>query len=568
MLRDSGRAGDAVEPLRRCLELDSSYPEAHLLLGNALSDLDQHEAAIEAFQQAVRAKPSDVDALNNLGIALMKVGRNDEAAQHLLQVVQSNPGNVQALVNLGGALYKLERYEEALTHLQKACSIDPRNCDALNVLGSTYFALQRYEEAANVLGELLKIDPQRVNAYRERGVALREMGRLDEAVALCKRAVELEPTRYEALKSLAVAYLYQGKIDASAETFDRALVGRPDHAEGRTERAMTYLMAGDFSRGWADYEWRVHVKSFIPRTLTQPSWNGEDLTGKTILVYAEQGLGDSLQFVRYLRLVQERGARVLFECPKSLHPLLASCRGIDELIASGEPLPDFDVQSPLLSLPHRLGLPEPKDSPAPPYLSADPALIDHWKSELAGLDGFRVGINWQGSPIHKSDRFRSIPFSQFLPLAKVPGVRLISLQKGFGREQLYASAECESVLDLSSRLEEKAGAFMDTAAALHSLDLVITSDTALAHLAGSIGRPVWVVLSAIPDWRWLQHQERTPWYPSMRLFRQKALGDWSTVFAHIASNLQSLIETKTTESGGGEMPIESLMASSADVAGS
>jgi hypothetical protein len=257
------------------------------------------------------------------------------------------------------------------------------------------------------------------------------------------------------------------------------------------------------------------------------------LDGKTILLHPEQGLGDVIQFVRYAPLVKQRGGTVIVECPVRLMTLLESCAGIDRLVGRGGPLPAFDVQAPLLSLPgiFRTSL---ADVPAAiPYLWADPALEEQWRRELDGLGGFKVGIAWQGSPSNQYDRDRSIPLRYFEPLARCAGVRFLSLQKQWGVEQLQEVAERFPVIDLGSRLDEAAGAFMDTAAVMKSLDLVITSDTAVAHLAGALGVRVWVVLAAIPDWRWLLGRSDSPWYPTMRLFRQPSRGDWPGVFNEV-----------------------------------
>jgi hypothetical protein len=306
-------------------------------------------------------------------------------------------------------------------------------------------------------------------------------------------------------------------------------------------RAVIWLLHGDYERGWPEYEWRWRGKPFVPRGFKQPEWDGSPLSGRTILVHAEQGFGDTLHFIRYVENLAQRGGQVLFECPKALHPLLAKVQGIDQLVVSGGPFPAFDVHVPLLSLPLRLGMLDPKDWPWHPYLEADPALIEKWRAELGSRGGFQVGITWQGNPQHPKDRQRSIPLMRFAPLAKIPGVRLISLQKGFGSEQLETLDFAGDIEPLAQRLDVAGGAFMDTAAVLKTIDLLVTPDTALAHLAGALGAPVWLALSAIPDWRWQLEGEETPWYPTMRLFRQQREGDWDEVFQRVAAELRKLV---------------------------
>jgi hypothetical protein len=270
-------------------------------------------------------------------------------------------------------------------------------------------------------------------------------------------------------------------------------------------------------------------------------WEGSPLHGRTILLRAEQGLGDTLEFIRYAQLLKQQGATVFVECQKPLLRLLARCPGIDRLLAQGEPWPEtVDVQIPLLSLPSRLGT-TLATVPAPiPYLSADPDLVAHWAQQLRSDGTFKIGIVWQGSPAYRDDQSRSIPLAQFAPLARLEGVQLISLQKGRGTEQLRKVADQFSILDLGSQLDETAGPFMDTAAVMKNLDLVIACDTAIGHLAGALGVPVWVALPFVPDWRWLLHRGDSPWYPTVRLFRQSVPGDWPGVFQRMTDAVRKL----------------------------
>ena len=275
--------------------------------------------------------------------------------------------------------------------------------------------------------------------------------------------------------------------------------------------------------------------------LSQPRWNGSDLEGRAILVYSEQGLGDTIQFIRYAPLVEQRGGKVLFECQPALMPLLANAQGIDTLLPRGGTLPSFDVQAPLLSLPGIVGTRPDTVPAAVPYLQANDKLVGRWRKELEPLRGFKIGITWQGSPTQGYDRLRSVPLTHLATLAAVPGVHLISLQKRIGTDQLRSMAGGFSVVDFGSRLDEESGAFMDTAAIMMNLDLVISSDTAVPHLAGALGVPVWLALPWVPDWRWLLEREDSPWYPTMRLFRQPRFGNWDGVFERMAEELRKLL---------------------------
>jgi hypothetical protein len=302
---------------------------------------------------------------------------------------------------------------------------------------------------------------------------------------------------------------------------------------------LAFLVRGDFERGWQENEARWQCKDFNPRNFKPPRWDGGSLEGRRILLHAEQGFGDTFQFVRYARLVkEERGGRVILWCPRPLAPLMNQCPYLDKVTIEGEKLPEFDCHLPLLSSPKLFGTTLATVPCQTPYLYAKPDLIQSWREELSYIQAFRIGINWQGNPRYRGDRHRSIPLEQFAPLAKVPGVRLVSLQKGLGTEQIDKVAGKLSVTTLGAHRDEAAGAFMDTAAVLMNLDLIVSSDTSLVHLAGGLGVPIWIALPWAADWRWLLQREDVPWYPTMRLFRQREPGDWTEVFTRIANELQ------------------------------
>jgi hypothetical protein len=322
--------------------------------------------------------------------------------------------------------------------------------------------------------------------------------------------------------------------------YELSLWHDPDSATAHWNRALTWLQAGNYERGWPEYEWRWRRKRSRPREFARPRWEGGPLGGRTVLLRCEQGLGDAIQFVRYAPLVRERGGPVVLECPRRLLSLFSRCEGIDRLVAEGDPLPAFDVQAPLMSLPALLGTTLATVPARVPYLSADPALVEQWGARVAPLPGFRVGITWQGNPRHKWDAHRSIRLASFASLARLEGIHLVSLQREHGTEQLRSLAGRFSVTDLAREPAASPGDFAETAALLEHLDLVVTVDTATAHLAGALGVPVWVALSTISDWRWLLDRDDSPWYPTMRLFRQRRQGDWDDVFARMADELRLL----------------------------
>jgi hypothetical protein len=305
----------------------------------------------------------------------------------------------------------------------------------------------------------------------------------------------------------------------------------------RFNRSLVLLKLGDFERGWVDYESRLKLPGFRIHSRSQPLWDGSDLGDRRLLIYEEQGLGDTLQFIRYMRLVEQRNIQPIVLVQPQLVPLLKQS-GYSGLVASGERLPPFDCQIPLMSLPRFFGTTLANIPADVPYVRASPELVDLWYQRLQGINGFRVGIHWQGKPTYIGDAHRSIPLTAFEPLAHVPNVKLISLQKGAGQEQLAKLEGRFSVIDLGEEVDRTGGAFMDTAAIMKNLDLVITSDTATIHLAGALGVPVWVALAARSDWRFLADRDDNPWYPTMRLFRQPTLGDWPSVFERLAAELK------------------------------
>ncbi len=307
---------------------------------------------------------------------------------------------------------------------------------------------------------------------------------------------------------------------------------------------MIWLMQGDLERGWVEYEWRWRGDSYPARPFRQPAWDGSPLQGRTILLHAEMGLGDTLHFIRYAPLVQRRGGRVLVECQPPLLRLLGRCPGIDGLFPRGAALPAFDVHAGLMSLPRLFGTTLANVPAEVPYLFAEPDRVQQWGRELGQEPGFRIGIVWEGSRSNPYRRFRDFPPTCFEPLARLEGVRLLSLQKGAGEEALREIAGRFSVTDLGPRLDRDTGAFVDTAAVLMNLDLVIACDSAMGHLAGALGVPVWLALGHPPEWRWLLQGESTPWYPTMRLFRQDASRDWAPVFQRMAAEVEASLRTR------------------------
>lgn len=383
----------------------------------------------------------------------------------------------------------------------------------------------------------LTAEPTYAQGHYNRGNALQALNRLDEAVSAYNTCITLLPAFAPAYSNKADALRDLGRFDSALQSYEQALCLAPGLPDARFNRALVLLLLGQFEEGLSDYEWRWKRGDLQRhhRTFDAPQWLGqEDLADKTVLLHAEQGLGDTLQFCRYAQRVSALGARVVLECPRALASLLKTLPGVDILVSTGDVLPHFDFHCPLASLPMAFNT-RLDCVPAPiPYLYPEQDRVHRWGQGLS--DGFRIGVCWQGQP-SQIDQGRSFPLKMLKPLGKIPAVRLISLHKGAGEAQLQDLPPGMTVESLGPHLDED-GAFLDTAAVMKHCHLVITSDTAIAHLAGALGVPVWVALKYVPDWRWLLHRSDSPWYPTMRLFRQSAPGDWEPVFSEMAVSLQ------------------------------
>jgi hypothetical protein len=439
--------------------------------------------------------------------------RLDDAAAQFREALRGNSEMVEAHINLGSILQKEGRLQEAMSHYRQAQRIKPDSAEALTNLGS----------------------------------ALQKEGRTEEAKEHYLAALRLNPGLLETRTNLGTAWHEQGRYEEALTAYDEVLRLQADFGPARWSRALVWLVQGDFERGWPDYEWRWTQFDGPLRAFPQPRWNGADLGGQPILIHAEQGLGDTLQFIRYVPMVHERGGKVIVECQPALAQLVATVSGVETVVSHGSAWPAFAVHAPLLSLPRIFQTSLSTIPAVVPYVHVTAELVAQWQSRLAevappavhGGRCLRIGIAWQGNPKYVSDRKRSIPLSQFEPLSNVPGVTLISLQRGAGTEQLQSVAGRWRVIDMENSLGNDPESLLNLAAIIKNLDLVITCDTAIAHLAGALAAPVWVALPHIPDWRWLLQREDSPWYPSMRLFRQSCQGRWDDVFTRMESELQA-----------------------------
>ncbi len=540
-LKEQGRLAEAVASHQRALTLSPNLVAAYINLGNALKQQGNLAEAIRTYEQALRLNPDAMEAYVNLGDALTEMGKPGEATRYLQQALRLNPNVPEAHNNMGNALKELGQPNEAAAHYQQALRLRPNYAETLNNLGTLLQEQDKLTEADACLREALRLNPNFAKAHNNLGIVLGLEKKPAEAEHAYREAIRLIPNFAEAHYNLAHILHLQGKLDEALASTEQALRLRPDYPEAQSHLGILSLLRGDFDKGWPAYEWRWKTRPLAPfqRHFPQPVWQGTRQRGSTIFLYAEQGFGDAMQFVRFAQIAKERCGTVLVECPSELRRILSTCPGVDRVLSVGEPPPRFDVHASLMSLPYILHTTLTTIPATTPYLFAAPGLVEQWKQELSRFPGFKIGIVWQGNPkywnphLKATDLVRSVRLAQFEPIARQPGVHLVSLQKGFGSEQIAEMKERFAVADLSTRLND----FMDTAAVIKNLDLVITVDTAVAHLAGALGVPTWVALPYVPDWRWLLQRQDSPWYPTLRLFRQSRTDAWDDVFVKMSEAL-------------------------------
>lgn len=537
-----GKLDDAAAACRQALSLQPNHLDAHNALGIAMGRQKLWADAEASFRQVIRIKPDFSHGYNNLGIALKEQGKLPDAEACYRNALRLDAGSAEALNNLGNVLRELGRAAEAESALRNAVQLKPGYAEAQHNLGLALKDQGRLDEAEAAYRRAISLQPGYTDAHNNLGNVLNAQGRSSEAEACYHEALRHNPRNAEAHSNLGVMLTDLGRLDEAAGHYAEAIRVQPDYAGAHYNFAMHLLLRGDFSRGWNEYEWRWRVRKLPPhgRPFAQPLWDGSPLIGRTILLHSEQGLGDMIQFVRYATVAKQRGGNVVVECQRALVPLFGGCRDVDQVVAEGSPLPRFDFHAPLMTLPRILGT-AVETIPAPiPYLTADPGRVEHWRQELAAIPDLKVGIVWRGNPNNRRDSARSFALAELAPLANLEGVRLISLQKEPDREELAAFAARHPMIDWSSRLDEADAPFLDTAALMMGLDLVVSADTAPCHLAGALGVAVWIPIPFIPDWRWMLGRDDSPWYPTARLFRQTVPGDWPGVFQSMASALAEL----------------------------
>lgn len=468
-----------------------------------------------------------------------RAGRLGQAEPLYRQVLAQEPNHTDALNQLGYLLYQSGRYQEALELIGRAVDGDSSIAEYHNNLGLALAALDLTDRAIAAYRKAAALNPNLAEIHNNLGNALEAAGQLDQAEAALRHAVALRNDVAEIHDNLNRVLKNEGRFEEAMAAAKEAVRLRPDMASAHFNLGILHLLMGNLREGWIEYEWRwKFLQSSVPSPLfEQTLWDGGDLTGRRILIHSEGGFGDALHFVRFVPLVVQRGGRVIFGCPKELRRLLEGFGGIERLVPSGQAVPEFDVQCPAVSLPRALNITLANIPAQVPYLRADAGKVENWRRRLQVSEGrLKVGLVWAGRPDYANDHNRSMPLSRLAPLGRVAGTWFCSLQKGAAGQQALAGPRGLELMDWTGELED----FTDSAALIANLDLVVTVDTAVAHLAGALAKPVWVLLPFVPDWRWMLHREDSPWYPTMRLFRQQRAGDWDAVIDRVAEALQEL----------------------------
>ena len=530
------RKDEALANFEAALRIQPRHPVALKERGHRLRERGRLAEALDSYDRALAINPKDHETHANRGLVLRDLKRFDEAFAAYDCALRLKPDFTDAIVARGNVYYQMGRHADALAEYERALAMEPDFAYGFNNRGNALHALGRHDEALQSFEQALTLKPDYGEAYNNRGNALIELNRHAEALTDYDAAIARKPFA-SALVNRGSALRYLGRTAEAMASFEGAIALDPDIPEAHWNKALLQLALGDFAQGFAGYEWRWRgATELTSRGFAQPQWRGEEIAGKTVFLHAEQGYGDSIQMLRYLPLVKARGARVVLELPDSLMPLLGRHADGVVLLNRGTPLPPFDLHCPLMSLPLAFGTTIDTVPAEVPYLFA--SRREHLAARLP-REGLRVGLAWSGKPSHKNDHNRSIALARLAPLVSLPGTSFVSLQREYREADLPVLAGLPV-----ARLDEVIQDFADTAAAIDALDLVIAVDTAVAHLAGSLGKPLWVLLSHIQDWRWLCDRDDSPWYPTARLIRQGPDGDWDPVIAQVTEALAGLAKAR------------------------
>src|SRR5215472_8457960 len=532
-----GRLKDALTSYDRALAVRPAYAEALHDRGVILHELNRFDEALASFEHALTARPHYDEALHNCGLTLHKLKRFDEALASFEQALAVRPDYAEALSNRGATLYELRRFEDALASYDKALTVRPNYAEALSNRGLTLHKLKRFDEALASYEQALAVRPDYADALRNRGLTLHNLKRFEDALASYDKALTVRPNYAEALRNRGLTLHELKRFDEALASYEQALAVRPDYTQAHFNEAICRLVIGDFDRGWEKFD-RYFNRYYQFRRLGVS--NGTALAaiaGRTILLHAHLGYGDTIQFCRYVPLVAELAARVILEVQAPLHELMSTLPGAVQIVTRGDPIPNFDVQCLLESLPLVFGTRLETIPSATPYLRVSSQAIMNWNARLGGPRGRpRIGLAWSGDPMNWNDHNRSMRLGSLLSLLDLSAT-FVSLQKDVRAGDAAVLKARSDVLHFGDELKD----FSDTAAIISNLDLIISVDTSVVHLAGALAKPVWVMLLFIPDWRWLLDREDRPWYPTARLFRQDDSRTWENAIQCVHAALHDFV---------------------------
>jgi tetratricopeptide (TPR) repeat protein len=534
---------EAIGCYQKALQLKPDFVEAHYNLGNTYLDLGEFEKAIPHYRRTLVLNPSSGDAHFNLGIALLELGKVNDAIAAYQKALALKPDRVDAHYNMGMAFQVQSKLKEAIACYQKAVFFKPDFPQAYNNMGNAFQDQGNTKDAITCFQKALRLKPDYAESHYNLAKSYHDQNRSADAILCYQKALRIAPEFYKASNNLAKIYQDMHQVEKAAHFYRKALKLKPDYAEAHFNLATLNLLTGNFKEGWGGYEWRFKCRDWektYPHRYDTPRWNGESFVGRKLYVHSEQGFGDTIQFIRYLPLVKARGGTVIFETMRPLLELLKNFPGIDELVVpstDGQPAVACDLCIPLLSLPSIFDTTIDTIPAEIPYLFADSFKKTYWQNRISG-SGLRVGLVWAGKPTHGNDHARSFRLEDCALLTDIPGIRFYGLQKGTAARQSTKLAAKMNLTNLGEQFKD----FADTAGVIANLDLVISVDTAVAHLAGAMGKAVWVLLPFVPDWRWFFDRTDSPWYPTMRLFRQEKRGDWMAVMRRVTKEVQQLAE--------------------------
>lgn len=539
----------AIKYYRQAFLIDPHYFDAAVEVAHLLYNAEKTEDAIFFYTKAISLQSHYAELHYNLGLCYIRINQLDNAKNQFQEAIQHNPHYIKAYVQLAHIYSNKKEYNQAIEIYTKALLENSQSSELYHHLARALRSIEQYDKAIEMFEKAIALDASNQFILLDLANTLHMVDDYERALVLYKQVLTIDPNNNEALYNLGYTYKKCGNAniirhytEQALEIHNKVLQNRPDYALAHFSRSLSHLTLGNFDLGWPEYEWRWAAYDETPKQFTQPTWTGQDLYGKRILIYAEQGFGDTFQFVRYGQVLKQRGAFVIMQTQHQLKQIITQCPYFDVVVSDREVLPDFDYHIPLMSIPMVVKTSIDTVPHEIPYLYAKEALIEQWKQKIAHDHSFKIGICWQGNKgyrnlfLKKEVASKAMRLATFGPLAQIPQVTLYSLQKVNGTEQLQEVNQSMQIITFD-HFDEDEGPFMDTAALIRNLNLVITVDTSIAHLAAGLGVEVWVLLPFPADWRWMLDCTDTPWYPNMRLFRQQERGDWQSVMQDVVTAL-------------------------------